>query len=142
MWKWLKNLFTRRNKCDEDCAELLKFLRLSLDDMDVRISRIRLANEDFDKRHEVWHEKMESRADTEMEMRRINHESQMLHFRGETGAFYQESAAKILAALITGIGTKSAQAATTKKALVKTAYDYADLMFDEKHRREKKITKA
>lgn len=142
MWKWIKALFTRRNKCSERSVEILKIMSLRFSDMDEKISRIRSANEDFDKRHEAWHEKMESRANTEMETCRINHESQMLHFRGETGAFYQESAAKILAALITGIGTKSAQSATTKKALVKVAYDYADLMFEEKHRREKKITKA
>lgn len=142
MWKWLKNLFTRRNKCSERSVEILKIMSLRFSDMDEKISRIRAANEDFDKRHEAWHEKHEKYVKTDQEMRRINHESQMLHFSGETGAFYQESAAKILAALIAGVGTKSAQAATTKKALVKTAYDYADLMFAEKHSREKKITKA
>jgi len=123
MWKWFKNLFVSR-RCREE-KEFLKKIVNQFAELDLRTERIRLANADFDK------------------MRRINHEEAMRHYRGETGAFYQAAAAKIACALISGVGAKSAQAATTKKAIVKTAFDYADLMFAEKQRREeKKVTRA
>lgn len=134
MWKWFKNLFVSR-RCDREEKELLKKIMCQFAELDLRTTRLKLANADFDKRHEAWHEKHESYVRVDQEMRRINHEEAMRHYRGETGAFYQEAAAKIACALISGVGTKSAQSATTKKAIVKTAFDYADLMFAEKQRR-------
>lgn len=150
MWAWFKRLFQKKERHELDKIfqdaglgkvdiDKLKTLYMQTD---ARLSLLKQDGLEFNRKHTEWHKEMKEVAGRDMDMRETAHAQAMRHYKGDTGAFYQDSAAKILAALIAGVGTKSAQAATTKKALVKTAFDYADLMFEEKHRREEKITKA